>query len=88
MAFMLPRITNFLSASRIHARNSRNREKGGFVMMMSASSRSLLTSSLLKSPSPSRYPLNSMSSVSTIPEPSVSLASVNSFPCVSCLDSS
>ena len=40
MAFILPIITNCLSASTIHAKNSRNSEKGGLVMMMSASSRS------------------------------------------------
>lgn len=38
----------------IHDRNARNNEKGGLVMMTSASSRSCRTSSLWKSPSPSK----------------------------------
>lgn len=52
--FILPRMINCLSASTIHARNSLKSENGGFVTIISASSLSFLTSSLLKSPSPSR----------------------------------
>jgi hypothetical protein len=43
-----------LFSSIIHAKNSRNSEKGGLVMMMSASSRNFFISALLKSPSPFR----------------------------------
>ena len=65
MAFMFPMMRNCFApfapfaaekpSPTIHAKNSRNMEKGGFVTMMSASSRNLQTSSLRKSPSPRKY---------------------------------
>ena len=54
MAFWFPMTANFLSASTIQARNSRKSENGGFVTMISASSRKAFTSSERKSPSPFR----------------------------------
>ena len=55
MQFLFAIIINCFSASTIQAKNSRNNENGGLVTMMSASSLSLVTSLLRKSPSPSRY---------------------------------
>ena len=60
-------------------KNSENNEKGGFVTIMSASSRNLITSSLLKSPSPFIYD-HSKSLISTFPELFVSFDNVNILP--------
>lgn len=63
---MFPMMTNCLFNGSIHASNSRKREKGGLVMITSASSRSCRTSSLWKSPSPSKISLFQISQVYTI----------------------
>ena len=76
---MPPMITKPFSASIIHARNSRNRENGGLVTTISASSRSFRTSLLLKSPSHSRYS-HSKSSKFIFPSPVLSFVRVYILP--------
>ena len=51
----LPNIINCFFASNIQGMNSLNKLKGGFVTIISDSSLSFITSSDLKSPSPSKY---------------------------------
>src|SRR5699024_12105120 len=53
--FLFPTMANSTPPSSNHPTNSRYRENGGLVTTMSASSRNAVTSSLRKSPSPSRY---------------------------------
>ena len=52
--FELPIIENSFPPSNIQDKNSRNNEKGGLVMIISASSRRAVTSAERKSPSPSK----------------------------------
>ena len=79
IAFVFPIIRHCLSASTIHPRNSRKREKGGLVTMISASLRRAVTSGLRKSPSPSRY-CHSISWKSITPSPLRSWSSMKILP--------
>ena len=79
MEFILPIMTNFLFASKIQAKNSRNNENGGLVIIISASSLNFIISLLLKSPSPSKY-FHSKSFTSILPSPDLSRVNVNILP--------
>ena len=78
---------NFLRASKIHATNSRKSEKGGFVIIISASSRKAQTSLERKSPSPSMYS-HCKSSKSMRPLLLTSRSKMKILPCVRVLASS